>query len=41
LRLVAAIKSDISNTLRREGLSGIDALVGADAAAMTAEEWPE
>ena len=40
LRLVAAIKSDISNTLRREGLSGIDALVGADAAAMTAEEWP-
>jgi dihydroorotate dehydrogenase len=40
LRLVAAIKSDLSNTLRREGLSGIDALVGADAAAMTAEEWP-
>jgi dihydroorotate dehydrogenase len=40
LRLVAAIKSDLSDTLRREGLSGIDALVGADAAAMTAEEWP-
>ena len=40
LRLVAAIKSDLSNTLRREGLGGLDALVGADAAAMTAEEWP-
>jgi dihydroorotate dehydrogenase len=40
LRLVAAIKSDLSDALRRDGLSGIDALVGADAAAMTAEEWP-
>ncbi len=40
LRLVAAIKSDLSDALRRDGLAGIDALVGADAAAMTAEEWP-
>jgi dihydroorotate dehydrogenase len=40
LRLVAGIKSDLSDALRRDGLDGIDALVGADAAAMTAEEWP-
>jgi dihydroorotate dehydrogenase len=40
LRLVAAIKSDLSNELRRGGHAGIDELVGADAAAMTAEEWP-
>ena len=40
LRLVAAIKSDLSDALRRDGLTDIDALVGADAAAMTAEEWP-
>jgi dihydroorotate dehydrogenase len=40
LRLIAAIKSDLSDALRRDGLTGIDALVGADAAAMTAEEWP-
>jgi hypothetical protein len=30
-----------SSTLHREGLARIDALVGADAAAMTAEEWPK
>jgi dihydroorotate dehydrogenase len=40
LRLVAGIKSDISNELRRGGHAGIDELVGADAAAMTAETWP-
>jgi dihydroorotate dehydrogenase len=40
LRLVASIKSDLSNELRRGGHAGIDELVGADAAAMTAETWP-
>jgi dihydroorotate dehydrogenase len=40
LRLVAGIKSDLSNELRRGGHAGLDELVGADAAAMTAEKWP-
>jgi dihydroorotate dehydrogenase len=40
LRLVAAIKSELSTELRRSGHQGIDELVGADAAAMTAEKWP-
>jgi len=40
LRIVATIKSELSNTLRREGQSTINELVGADAAAMTAEPWP-
>jgi dihydroorotate dehydrogenase len=40
LRLVASIKSDLSNELRRGGHKAIDELVGADAAAMTAEKWP-
>jgi dihydroorotate dehydrogenase len=41
LRLIASIKSDLSNALRRGDHAGIDELVGADAAAMTAEPWPE
>ena len=40
LRLIAGIKSDLSNELRRGGHAGLDEIVGADAAAMTAEEWP-
>jgi dihydroorotate dehydrogenase len=40
LRLVAAIKSDLSSALRRQGIAGIDELVGIDAAAITAEPWP-
>ena len=40
LRLVAAIKSELSEALRRGGQARIDELVGADAAAMTAETWP-
>jgi dihydroorotate dehydrogenase len=40
LRLVASIKSDLSNELRRGGHKAIDELVGVDAAAMTAEKWP-
>ena len=40
LRLVAGIKSELSDALRRDGHAGIDELVGADAAATTAEKWP-
>jgi dihydroorotate dehydrogenase len=40
LALVAAIKSDLINELSRGGHAGLDDLVGADAAAMTAEDWP-
>jgi dihydroorotate dehydrogenase len=39
VRLVAAIKSELSNVLHRHG-HAIDELVGADAAAITAEKWP-
>jgi dihydroorotate dehydrogenase len=40
LRLIPAIKSDLSNELRRGGHAGLDDIVGADAASMTAEKWP-
>jgi dihydroorotate dehydrogenase len=40
LRLLASIKSDLSSALRREGNAAIDEIVGADAAAITAEKWP-
>jgi dihydroorotate dehydrogenase len=40
LSLVGDIKRHLSDTLRREAVS-LDDLVGADAAAMTAEKWPE
>ena len=40
LRIVPAIKSELSNALRRENQPTIDELVGTDAAAMTAEPWP-
>ena len=40
LRLVATIKSELSNALHRENQPTINELVGADAAAMTAEPWP-
>jgi dihydroorotate dehydrogenase len=39
LRLVAGIKSDLSKILHRHD-HAIDELVGADAAAITAEKWP-
>ena len=41
LRLLPAIKSDLSNTLRRDGRAGIGEIVGVDAAAITAEKWPD
>ena len=40
LRLLGRIKSDLSSTLRREGLGAIREMVGLDAAAITAEKWP-
>jgi dihydroorotate dehydrogenase len=40
VRLVATIKSELSNVLHRHGHAHIDELVGADAAAITAEKWP-
>ena len=41
LALVGEIKRDLADELRRGGHAGLDELVGADAAAMTAEAWPE
>jgi dihydroorotate dehydrogenase len=40
LRLVTTIKSELSDNLRRHGHAAIGELVGADAAAITAESWP-
>ena len=40
LSLVGAIKRHLADELRRGGCSGLDDLVGCDAAAMTAEDWP-
>jgi dihydroorotate dehydrogenase len=40
LRLLAAIKSELSAELRRRGHGGINELVGLDAPAITAEPWP-
>jgi len=39
--LVGAIKTELADALRRGGHRGIDDLVGTDAAAMTAEPWPD
>ena len=41
LSMVGEIKRYLADTLRREGYTGLDVLVGADAAAMTAEDWPD
>ena len=41
LRLIASIRSDLSNELRGGRHGAIDDLVGADAATITAEKWPE
>jgi dihydroorotate dehydrogenase len=40
LSMVAEIKRHLADALRRDGLTGLDEFVGADAAAMTAEPWP-
>jgi dihydroorotate dehydrogenase len=41
LRLIPSIKSELSNEVTRGGHAGVDEIVGADAAAMTAEKWPD
>jgi len=40
LRLVDDIKSDLSSTLLRTGREQLSEIVGADAATITAEDWP-
>ena len=40
LRLVEDIKSDLSSTLLRTGRDSLSEIVGADAASITAEDWP-
>jgi dihydroorotate dehydrogenase len=40
LSLIGEIKRFLAGTLRRGGHAGLGELVGADAAAMTAEDWP-
>ena len=40
LGVVGEIKAEITASLRRSGQGSIEDLVGADAAAMTAEKWP-
>jgi dihydroorotate dehydrogenase len=40
LKLVEDIKSDLSSTLLRTGRDSLAEIVGADAAAITAEDWP-
>jgi dihydroorotate dehydrogenase len=41
LSLVGEIKTELTKALERGGHAKLDELVGADAAAMTAEPWPE
>ncbi len=41
LAMIGEIKDVLVDELRRERLAGLDDLVGADAAAMTAEDWPD
>jgi dihydroorotate dehydrogenase len=40
LGLVDAIKNDLSSTLLRTGRDSLSEIVGADAATITAEDWP-
>jgi dihydroorotate dehydrogenase len=40
LALVEAIKNDLASTLLRTGREHLSEIVGADAAALTAEDWP-
>ena len=41
LGLVEDIKTDLVSTLRRTGRDSLSEIVGADAATITAEPWPE
>jgi len=40
LGLVESIKADLLSTLRRTGRDSLSEIIGADAATITAEEWP-
>ena len=40
LGLVEDIKSDLTSTLLRTGRDSLSEIVGADAATITAEDWP-
>jgi dihydroorotate dehydrogenase len=40
VRLLPAIKSDLAAALRRTPSTTLDEIVGADAAAITAQKWP-
>ena len=40
LGLVDDIKNDLSSTLLRTGRDSLSEIVGADAATITAEDWP-
>ncbi|TMJ27531.1 MAG: quinone-dependent dihydroorotate dehydrogenase [Alphaproteobacteria bacterium] len=40
LRLLPAIKSELSHALRQAGYCAVDEMIGIDAAALTAEKWP-
>jgi len=40
LGLVDDIKNDLASTLRRTGRDSLSEIVGADAATITAEDWP-
>jgi dihydroorotate dehydrogenase len=40
LGLVDSIKSDLASTLLRTGRDSLSEIVGADAATITAEDWP-
>ncbi len=41
LSLVSDIKADLVSTLRRTGRESLSEIVGADAATITAEDWPD
>ena len=40
LSLVHTIKNDLASTLLRTGRTSLSEIVGADAASITAEDWP-
>ena len=39
--LIDEIKNDLTSTLLRTGRDSLSEIVGADAATITAEDWPE
>lgn len=41
LRLLPSVKSELSDALARQGCDSLEPLIGMDAAALTAERWPQ